>query len=174
MAWALVPSLEDQDLFALAGRIGSGLTAELGMVVRVAVGRAGPATEIGRSLEEARAALDALAVSAVPRQGSAAATHVATYRDLGSTQLLLSLQDPAALDRFCESVLGPVEAADGRYGGELTRSLMVFIEENGQWERASRRLFCHRHTLRYRIKRIEELTGRDLETAEDRIEFGSR
>ena len=171
LAWALVPSLEDEDLFALGGRIGAGLTAELGIAVRVAVGRAGPATEIGRSLEEARAALDALAVAAVSRNGSGAAAAVATYRDLGSTQLLLSLQDPAALGRFCESVLGPVEAVDGRYGGELTHSLQVFIEENGQWERASRRLFCHRHTLRYRIKRIEELTGRDLETAEDRIEF---
>ncbi len=168
LAWALVPSLEDEDLFSLAGRIRAGLTAELGIVLRVAAGRAGPASEIGRSLQEARAALDASAVSS---HGSGAAAGVATYRDLGSTQLLLSLQDPAALDRFCESVLGPVEAADGRYGGELTHSLQVFLEENGQWERASRRLFCHRHTLRYRIKRIEELTGRDLEAAEDRIEF---
>jgi purine catabolism regulator len=32
-------------------------------------------------------------------------------------------------------------------------------------------LFCHRHTLRYRIRRIEELTGRDLGNARDRIEF---
>ena len=42
------------------------------------------------------------------------------------------------------------------------RSLEAFIEENGQWERAARRLYCHRHTLRYRIKRVEELTGRNL------------
>ena len=42
------------------------------------------------------------------------------------------------------------------------RSLEAFIEENGQWERAARRLYCHRHTLRYRIRRVEELTGRNL------------
>ena len=42
------------------------------------------------------------------------------------------------------------------------RSLEAFIEENGQWERAARRLYCHRHTLRYRIRKVEELTGRDL------------
>ena len=41
------------------------------------------------------------------------------------------------------------------------RSLEAFIEENGQWERAARRLYCHRHTLRYRIRRVEELTGRE-------------
>ena len=34
-----------------------------------------------------------------------------------------------------------------------------------------RRLYCHRHTLRYRIRKIEELTGRDLASARDRIEF---
>ena len=40
------------------------------------------------------------------------------------------------------------------------RSLEAFIECNGQWERAARQLYCHRHTLRYRIRRVEELTGR--------------
>jgi len=45
------------------------------------------------------------------------------------------------------------------------------VEHNGQWERAARELFCHRHTLRYRIRRIEQLTGRDLSSARDRIEF---
>ena len=45
------------------------------------------------------------------------------------------------------------------------RSLEAFIEENGQWERAARRLYCHRHTLRYRIRRVEELTGRESRLA---------
>jgi purine catabolism regulator len=95
----------------------------------------------------------------------------ATYRDLGSYSLLLSLQEDAALALFCDSVLGAIEQSEGDYGGELIRSLEAFIEENGQWERAAKRLFCHRHTLRYRIKRVEELTGRDLGSARDRIEF---
>ena len=98
-------------------------------------------------------------------------SHVASYRDLGSFQLLLSLQDDEALRLFCDSVLGPLENGGGDYGDELLRSLEVFIEQNGQWERAARELFCHRHTLRYRIRRIEELTGRDLTSARDRIEF---
>ena len=38
-------------------------------------------------------------------------------------------------------------------------------------ERAAQALYCHRHTLRYRIKRIEQLTGRDFSQARDRIEF---
>ena len=67
--------------------------------------------------------------------------------------------------------MGLIEASEGHYGGELMRSLEAFIEENGQWERAAKRLYCHRHTLRYRIRRVEELTGRNLGSARDRIEF---
>ena len=102
--------------------------------------------------------------------GRRAAT-VATYRDLGSFQLLLSLQDDDALRLFCDSILAPIEQSEGAYGGELMRSLEAFIEENGQWERAAKRLYCHRHTLRYRMRRVEELTGRSLANARDRIEF---
>ena len=103
--------------------------------------------------------------------GDAGRPRLATYRDLGSFQLLLSLQDDDALRLFCDSILAPIEECEGAYGGELMRSLEAFIECNGQWERAARQLYCHRHTLRYRIRRVEELTGRSLDSARDRIDF---
>ena len=59
----------------------------------------------------------------------------------------------------------PDRATEGDYGDELLRSLEAFIEHNGHWERAARELYCHRHTLRYRIRKVEELTGRDLSPA---------
>ena len=106
-----------------------------------------------------------------PRCSTARAPEVASCRDLGAFQLLLSVQDDEALRLYCDSVLGPIENGEGEYGDELLRSLEAFIEQNGQWERAARELFCHRHTLRYRIRRVEQLTGRDLSSARDRIEF---
>ncbi len=163
---ALVPGLADEPLFALAERIAARLQAELpGCELRLGVGRAVPAGEARRSYHEARCTVEALSF------GLGQASKVATYRDLGSFQLLLSLQDDEALKLYCDSVLGAIEQSEGYYGGELMRSLEAFIEENGQWERAAKRLFCHRHTLRYRIRRVEELTGRDLSSARDRIEF---
>jgi purine catabolism regulator len=136
--------------------------------VRAAASRVAVSTALRRSFHEARCALEAAAVAGGNGNGNG---HVASYRDLGSFQLLLSLQDDDALRLFCDSVLGPLENGGGEYGDELLRSLEVFIEQNGQWERAARELFCHRHTLRYRIRRVEELTGRDLASARDRIEF---
>ncbi|MCW3025394.1 MAG: hypothetical protein JWM29_826, partial [Solirubrobacterales bacterium] len=95
----------------------------------------------------------------------------ASHADLGAFQLLLSLQDEDALLSYCRSVLGPLEQGEGEYGDELVRSLDAFIEHNGHWEKAANALYCHRHTLRYRIRRIEQLTGRDFSSARDRIEF---
>jgi PucR family transcriptional regulator, purine catabolism regulatory protein len=145
-----------------------GALAERHGEVNAAASRVARATDLRRSFHEARCALEAAALT--PPNGDD--PHVASYRDLGSFQLLLSLQDDDALRLYCDSVLGPLEnGGKGEYGDELLRSLEVFIEQNGQWERAARELFCHRHTLRYRVRRIEELTGRDLSSARDRIEF---
>jgi PucR family transcriptional regulator, purine catabolism regulatory protein len=117
------------------------------------------------SFHEARCALEAVRL----RNGDA--PEVASHEDLGAFQLLLSLQDDDALSSYCRSVLGPIEQGEGDYGEELVRSLDVFIEHNGHWEKAAAALYCHRHTLRYRIRRIEQLTGRDFSSARDRIEF---
>jgi purine catabolism regulator len=133
--------------------------------VRAAVSRPTPVDGLRRAFHEARCALEAASMS------NGTAPEVASYRDLGAFQLILSLQDDEALRLYCDSLLGPLENGGGEYGDELLRSLEAFIDQNGQWERAARELYCHRHTLRYRIRRIEELTGRDLGRARDRIEF---
>jgi purine catabolism regulator len=133
--------------------------------VRAAASRAAEAGSLRRSFHEARCALQAA------RLAGDSGPEVASHRDLGSFELLLSLQDDDALRTYSENVLGSIHEGENGYGEELLRSLEVFIEQNGQWERAARRLYCHRHTLRYRIRRIEELTGRDLGSARDRIDF---
>jgi PucR family transcriptional regulator, purine catabolism regulatory protein len=141
----------------LAGRFGE---------VRAAASRAAPTHLLRLSFHEARCALEAVRL-----QDGEASEVVASYRDLGAFQLLLSLQDDDALISYCRGVLGPVEQGEGEYGDELLRSLDVFIEYNGHWEKAAAALYCHRHTLRYRIRRVEQLTGRDFSKARDRIEF---
>jgi purine catabolism regulator len=132
---------------------------------RASTSRALPTERVRHSFHEARCALEATGFS------NGAAPEVASHRDLGAFTLLLSVQDSEALRLYCESVLGPIEDSDERYAGELLRSLEAYIDRNGHWERAAGDCYCHRHTLRYRIKRIEELTGRDLSRANDRVEL---
>ncbi len=155
---------ESEDPVELARKVRAELSTRFGEV-RAAASRVGPTQHLRRSFHEARCALEAV------RLANGSAPEVASYKDLGAFQLLLSLQDDDALSSYCQSVLGPVESDEGEYGDELLRSLDVFIEQNGHWERAAQTLYCHRHTLRYRIKRVEQLTGRDFNQARDRIEF---
>jgi DNA-binding PucR family transcriptional regulator len=163
---AVVDASEELDPIALARRVRGDLAAKIGEV-RASASRAAPTHSLRLSFHEARCALEAVRL----QNGNGSVEVVASYADLGAFQLLLSLQDDDALLSYCRGVLGPVEAGEGEYGDELLRSLDVFIEHNGHWEKAASALFCHRHTLRYRIRRVEQLTGRDFSSARDRIEF---
>jgi PucR family transcriptional regulator, purine catabolism regulatory protein len=174
----------EPDPLELAGRVRSELAARL-KHVRAAASRPAATHSLRLSFHEARCALEAARLRAADANGSGdgngngeggaaggnGSEAVASYKDLGAFQLLLSLQDDDALMSYCRGVLGPVEVGEGEYGDELLRSLDVFIENNGHWERAANALYCHRHTLRYRIRRVEQLTGRDFSNARDRIEF---
>ncbi|MDX6689633.1 MAG: hypothetical protein QOG15_1090 [Solirubrobacteraceae bacterium] len=133
--------------------------------VRAAASRTASAQSLRRSFHEARCALQAV------RLANGGAPEVASHRDLGAFQLLLSLQDDDALRSYCDGVLSSIQDGDPAYADELLRSLDAYLDNNGHWERAAGQVYCHRHTLRYRIRRIEELTGRDLSSPQDRIEF---
>jgi purine catabolism regulator len=154
----------DRDPLDVAADARRALSRDRGKV-RAAASRPAAPDQLRHSFHEARCALEATTLS------NGNAPEVASWRDLGAFTLLLSIQDDEALALYCDSVLGPIEEGDKEYGGELLRSLEAFIEQNGQWERAARQVYCHRHTLRYRMRKVEELTGRNLSRAHDRIEF---
>jgi purine catabolism regulator len=146
-------------------RAGRAALIDTGIEARAAASRPTSVGSLRRAFHEARCALEATSFA------NGESPEVASHRDLGAFTLLLALQDDDALRLYADNLLAPIEDTDGEYGGELLRSLEAYIEQNGQWERAARQLYCHRHTLRYRIRRIEELTGRDLSRAHDRIEL---
>jgi purine catabolism regulator len=95
----------------------------------------------------------------------------AGFEDLGTYRLLLSMADPDALRAFSDSLLAPLDTYDHDHGGELQASLRAFLQHNARWETAAADLFVHRHTLRYRMRKVEELTRRDLASSFDRMEF---
>ena len=63
--------------------------------------------------------------------------------------------DPAAHRRLVDSVVTPLAAA----GGELLRTLAVYVEGGGALEACARALYVHPNTVRYRLRRIGEVTG---------------
>ncbi|HWM14221.1 MAG TPA: helix-turn-helix domain-containing protein, partial [Gaiellaceae bacterium] len=144
----LVEAVDEDEVIGLAEQI-----VESGPHARVGVGRPALGRALGRSLLEARAALDA------------STGDVASYRDLGSLELLLSLPD-AALEAFVARVLGP---AGGN--GRLMDSLAALLDSGCRWSDAAEQLGVHRHTLRYRMERLREQTGRHPDDPEQRMEL---
>lgn len=95
---------------------------------------------------------------------------IASPRDLGSYGFLLGAQPRGVLEGFVRSVLGPLIDRDKAKSSQLVESVRSFIEAGGRWEQGAEGLGVHRHTLRYRVRQAEELLGRDLTGAEDRLE----
>jgi purine catabolism regulator len=154
----LVPAGSELELEGLVKAIG----VRIGGTVRGGSGSVVAPADVGRSLREARYALRVCRLEGWTSAG---------FEDLGTYRLLLSMTEPDALRAFADSLLGPLDAYDRDQHGELVPSLGAFLQHNSRWETAAAELFVHRHTLRYRVRKIEELTGRDLSSSFDRMEF---
>ncbi|GAA3512286.1 PucR family transcriptional regulator ligand-binding domain-containing protein [Actinocatenispora rupis] len=91
--------------------------------------------------------------------------------ELTSHTLLLSSVPDDLRRSFRGRLLGPLLDYDTRHHTELAYTLEVFLACDGSWTRTAERLHLHVNTLRYRIGRIERLTGRDLSRFTDRVDL---
>ena len=84
-----------------------------------------------------------------------------SFEETGAYRLLLPAmsEDPAELEGFYDETVAPLVAYDEQYETELVRTLETFLDADGNVAKASERLFTHRHTVRYRLERVKELTG---------------
>jgi hypothetical protein len=87
--------------------------------------------------------------------------------EVGSVELLLAAVPGEAQRAFRASLLAPLLDYDREHGTELVRTLRVFLDCSGSWTKAADGMFVHVNSLRYRIRRVEELTGRDLGSLAD-------
>jgi sugar diacid utilization regulator len=97
-----------------------------------------------------------------------------TFEETGSYRLLLTAisEDPSELQRFFEETVAPLLAYDEQYETELVRTLETFLDEDANVARTAERLFTHRHTVRYRLERVRELTGLDVGSTDGRERLG--
>lgn len=139
------------------------LARALGSDARVGVGGSCPDPQsLPRSLEEAHTALS---IARRTRR-----SHPVTRFDaLGVYRLLARHADPQALDELVEEWLGGLIAYDEARGSELVPTLSGFLDSGGNYDAAAEALTIGRTTVRYRLRRIRELTGQDLGDPETRF-----
>ncbi|EST34713.1 PucR family transcriptional regulator [Streptomyces roseochromogenus] len=116
------------------------------------------------ALEEARHARRVAAA----RPGRVCA---AGHQELASHVLLLPFVPDDVRRAFTARLLDPLTDYDRRHRAELIPTLEAFLDCDGSWTRCATRLHLHVNTLRYRVGRIEQLTGRDLSRLEDKLDF---
>lgn len=103
-----------------------------------------------------------------------AARHGLSHADhdsLASHALLIGLQDQELLRRFEEILIRPLAEHDARRHSRLVETLDLFLSSGCQFQATARALHVHVNTLRLRLERIEQLTGRSLASMEDRVDF---
>ena len=81
-------------------------------------------------------------------------------------------EDPAELQRFYAETVEPLVAYDEQYETDLVQTLETFLEADGNVAGTAQRLFTHRHTMRYRLERVRELTGLDVGSTDGREKLG--
>jgi sugar diacid utilization regulator len=91
------------------------------------------------------------------------------YEELGLYRLLASLRERDELRRFYEETLGDLVRYDQEHDAELVHTLDVFFAENANVSQASRALYVHRNTLNYRLQRVVDISGLDLNDPETRL-----
>jgi len=95
---------------------------------------------------------------------------VSTFGRTGTYKLLFRVlqENPEELEAFYDETLEPVVHYDSRYGTELVQTLITYLGNDASTVRTAGDLFAHRHTIRYRLDRVGELTGLDVDKSEDR------
>ncbi|MFH9525951.1 PucR family transcriptional regulator [Streptomyces rimosus] len=143
-----------------------------GRAARAEAGRSGEGLAIGLSAPSGpRDAAHAYrqaeqALSVARRRGRVLVEH----EDVAAGSVLPLLADDA-VRAFADGLLRALHEHDATGRGDLVASLRAWLSRHGQWDAAAADLGVHRHTLRYRMRRVEEILGRSLDDPDVRMEL---
>jgi purine catabolism regulator len=157
---------EDEDLGTareLARRLREHLRAEFPND-RLLCGLSGPAAELSDWPRVYRQAAQAMDLA-----GRLHTDETVTFDSLGIYQLLIQLEDEPAARRFSDKIVGPLVEYDQRHRSSLMETIIAYFAHHANVSQTAEALYIHRNTLSYRLDRIQELTGQDLENPDERL-----
>jgi purine catabolism regulator len=131
---------------------------------RLIGGISGPAPELSAWPRVYREALQAMELGQRLKL-----SQVVEFDSLGIYQLLGQLEDIPAVKAFTEQVIGPLAEYDRQHQSTMMQTIDAYFKHHGNISQTAESLFIHRNTLLYRLERIQELTGHDLNQANVRL-----
>ncbi len=156
----------DEDLTTareFATRVRDHLQAEYPQM-RLVGGLSGPAKTLEAWPETYRQAVHSMEVAKRLKL-----PHFVEFNSLGIYQLLAQLDSTPILQQFCKRLIGPLARYDEEHNSELVHTITAYFDHHANISQTAEALFIHRNTLLYRLERIQELTGQDLNLADTRL-----
>lgn len=154
---------DEREITAIVGVVVENVTKsfpDLSVRVGISMMTARP-SDYRKGLEQAEQAL-------LFMKTTEASSRYCFFEQLGIYKLLLKLEK-SDLSMFYEETIGLLEEYDQLHCTQLVYNLMMVLKVNGNYNHAAELLFVHRNTLKYRLQKIEEITGRSLASNQDRI-----
>jgi sugar diacid utilization regulator len=172
----LAPAADDAESRRTAEAISRELQAALhGFTFSVGYSRvAVDPVDLYRAGNEALLAANVAEAQPAGEERDADATAVLAFEATGAYRLLLPAmsEDPGELQRFYAETVEPLVAYDEQYETDLVQTLETFLECDGNVANTASRLFTHRHTIRYRLERVRDLSGLDVSSTDGREKLG--
>jgi sugar diacid utilization regulator len=167
----LVPTAED----ALVRRVADAVSRELHTALSGIIVAVGHSRVAHDPVDLYRAGHEALLAANVAEAGADEdPVAVLAFEDTGAYRLLLPAmsEDPAELQRFYAETVEPLVAYDDQYETDLVQTLETYLDCDGNVAGTAQRLFTHRHTVRYRLERVRDLTSLDVSSTDGREKLG--
>jgi len=134
-----------------------------GWEIRIGLGRFYPGIKgLQQSYQEAKRALR-ISENFPGRQG------VISFNDLGLYRFIFSQDRNKEVHAYLQETVGKLQKYDREKNTELIRTLQVYFKCHGNLKKVSEALFTHYNTVLYRLERIQEISGLDLDCPEDRF-----
>ena len=112
-------------------------------------------TDFPRSYREAQLALQI-------QKALGGREQVTLFDDLGVYQVLATATDMSAMESFATDWLSTLVDYDSVHGSQLVATLGEYLDSGGGYDATANALSVHRSTLKYRLRRIREVSGHDL------------
>ena len=160
----LVPAGDEERLIKVEEALGRELPRSLAGLT-VTISRSRLATEPQQIERAAREALLALNV------GEAEGRSPIAFEDTGAYRLLLGTGHDELMSFYSETV-EPLVAYDEQYETDLVATVESYLDSDANVPATARQMFTHRHTIRYRLERVRDLSGHDATATEGRERLG--
>lgn len=109
------------------------------------------------------------AMKAVSKSITAKNNNLQHYDDLGVYRVMCFDELEDEMHRFYREILLPLVEYDDEKDSELVKTLQMYFQYGGNLKRISKEMYTHYNTIIYRVQRIKEITGMDLDDAEDKL-----